>query len=92
MPSFLFCMTLAAHCASLLCVLAYRRGGARHRAGIAWLAWALAAALGSAIIDRVLYDRPAGLSEAVTAVFLAAWMWAAHGNVARLLDASAPAR
>lgn len=85
-------ITLAAHGAALLRVLTYRRVGARHRPGIAWLAWTLAVALGGSIIDRLLQNRPADWFDAATAVLLAAFTWAVRGNVARLLGAGAHTR
>ncbi|WP_186113257.1 phage holin family protein [Burkholderia gladioli] len=78
-------LALAAHFATMLRVLVYRRNGARHRRHVSWAAWALLVVSGGSSIELALHAQHVGIFEALTAVLLAVFVCAARGNVARLL-------
>ncbi|MCI0152142.1 phage holin family protein [Paraburkholderia sediminicola] len=78
-------IALAAHVASLLRVLTYRKNGARHRHHVSWVAWALVAVLGGSVIELALHAEMADFLEAATAVLLAVFVFGTRGNIARLL-------
>ena len=74
-----------AHVATLVRVFVYRRNGARHRHHVSWAAWALIAVMGGSVIELALHVEEVDVFEAAAAVMLAVFVFAARGNVARLL-------
>jgi hypothetical protein len=78
-------VTFVAYLAALARVLVYRRNGARHRPHVSWVAWALAAVTGGASIELVTHAGQVGFFQMAAAVLLAAFVFGARGNVARLL-------
>ena len=78
-------IALVAYIVAALRILAFRRGGARHRRRVAWLAWLLLVALGGSAIELVVRTQSAGVFETTQAVLVAAFVFGARGNVARLL-------
>ncbi|MDR5883605.1 phage holin family protein [Caballeronia sp. LZ032] len=81
-------IALAAHVAAMLRVLFYRRNGARHRHHVSWVAWAVVAVSGGSAIELALHAKHVGFFEAATAILLALFVYAARGNIARLLWSS----
>lgn len=82
-------IALAAYIVAALCILAYRRDGARHRHHVSWLAWLLLVALGGSAIELVINAKSVGLFEAARATLFSLFVFSARGNVARLLRPSA---
>jgi len=78
-------IAISANVIALIYILAYRRNGARYRAPVSWLAWALAVSLAGSAWQMLAYPRPVSFFETATAVLLASFVLCARGNVARLL-------
>ncbi|MFP3567302.1 phage holin family protein [Paraburkholderia sp. SIMBA_030] len=78
-------IALTAYSVAALCILVYRRDGARHRRHVSWFAWLLLVMLGGSAIELALHAKSAGYFEAVRAVLFAVLIFGARGNVARLL-------
>ncbi|WP_028217426.1 phage holin family protein [Paraburkholderia oxyphila] len=78
-------VALAAQLAAVVCLLVYRRNGARHRSHVSWLAWLLVVIMGGSSIELALHARHIGLFEAGKAILLAVFVFGSRGNVARLL-------
>lgn len=78
-------VSFGAYSAIALRVFFYRRNGARHRAHVSWIAWAIVATAGASAIEVALHVKQAVFMEAARAVLLALFVWGARGNVARLL-------
>lgn len=76
-----------AYAIASVCLLAYRKDGARHRHHVSWVAWALLVVLGASAIDLVFSARAhaIGFLEAARAVLLSLFIIGSRGNVARLL-------
>lgn len=83
-PSFAL-LALLAYAGAALCLLLYRKDGARHRHHVSWIAWALLVTLGGSAIELLLNPKAVGLFEAMQAVTLFLFIFGARGNVARLL-------
>jgi hypothetical membrane protein len=66
-------------------LLTYRRKGARHRHGIAWLAWLLIVIAGWSAMDFLLRAPDVSAIEAFRAVLICVFVFCARGNVACLL-------
>ncbi|WP_459906911.1 phage holin family protein [Caballeronia sp. HLA56] len=78
-------IALTAHVVTTLRIVFFRRKGARHRAHVSWLAWALVTVLGCSAIELALHPRHVDFLEATRSVLLALFVYCARGNVARLL-------
>ncbi|CAE6841616.1 hypothetical protein R69746_06950 [Paraburkholderia aspalathi] len=78
-------IALAAHLASVVRVLTYRKNGARHRYHVSWIAWVLVAVMGGSAIELALHAESADFFEAASAVLLALFVFGSRGNIARLL-------
>lgn len=74
-----------AYAGAALCLLAYRRDGARHRHHVSWLAWALLVVLAGSAVDVLLHVHALDFFEAARAVLLSLFIFCSRGNVARLL-------
>jgi hypothetical membrane protein len=71
----------------LICLrlLTYQRNGARHRNGVAWVAWGLLVLAGWSAIDFLLRAPEVSAVEALRAVLICIFVFCVRGNVARLL-------
>lgn len=68
-----------------LCLLFYRKQGARHRRTVSWLAWALLVVLAGSAIEIAVQAHAIGFFEASRAALLSLFIFVARGNVANLL-------
>lgn len=73
------------YAAACLCLLLYRKQGARHRHHVSWAAWAILVVLSGSAIELLLNPHQVGLLEAGRAVLIDLFIFGARGNVARLL-------
>lgn len=78
-------VALLAYFAAAVCLLMYRKNGARHRQEVSWLAWVLLVMLGGSAIELALNARAVGFFDAGRAVLLSLFIFGVRGNVARLL-------
>lgn len=78
-------VSFAAYVAIALRVFVYRRNGARHRAHVSWIAWAIVAIAGASAIEAALHARHAVFLQAARSALLALFVFGARGNVAQLL-------
>ena len=78
-------IALIAYSVAALCILFYRRDGARHRNHVSWFAWLMLVALGGSAIELALHPKSVGYFEAARAVLFTVLIFGARGNVARLL-------
>ena len=78
-------IAMLAYFAACMCLVMYRKNGARHRHDVSWLAWLLLVVLGGSAIELTMNPRAAGLFDAGRAVLLALFIFGVRGNVARLL-------
>lgn len=78
-------VALLAYAVAALCLLLYRKDGARHRHHVSWIAWALLVTLGGSAIELLLHPKVVGMFEALQAVSISLFIVGARGNVARLL-------
>lgn len=71
----------------LICVrlLTYRRGRARHRHGVAWIAWMLVVVSGWSAFQALAHEAGISTVEALRAALLCLFVFGVRGNVARLL-------
>lgn len=71
-----------------ICILMYRRKGARYRPGASAVAYALALATGAVAIRTLYgtYDNPVGPSELLLNVVLCVAMLVSGGNVTVLIS------
>ncbi|POR46740.1 putative 3TM holin [Paraburkholderia eburnea] len=78
-------LAIAAQLAAVVRLLTYQRNGARHRHHVSWVAWLLVVILGGSAIELAMHAKHTGLFEAGKSFLLALFVFAAHGNVARLI-------
>lgn len=78
-------IAFVAYAGATLCLLAYRRDGARHRHHVSWLAWALLVVLAGSAVNVLLQAHRLDFFEVARAVLLALFIFGSRGNVARLL-------
>lgn len=78
-------IALVAYAAAGLCLLLYRKQGARYRRGVSWLAWVLLVVLAGSAIEIAMHAHAIGFFEAMRAALLSLFIFGARGNVARLL-------
>lgn len=74
-----------AYAGAALCLLAYRRDGARHRCHVSWIAWALLVVLAGSAVDVLCHVHSLDFFEAARAVLFTLFIFGSRGNVARLL-------
>ena len=73
-----------AYAGAAVCLLAYRRDGARHRHHVSWIAWALLVILAGSAVDVLIQGHRLDFFETARAVLLALFILRSRGNVARL--------
>lgn len=78
-------IAIIAYCAAIARLLLYRKGDARYRRNVSWIAWLFLVMLGGSAIDLLFHARLAGPFAAGQAVMIAIFVFGVRGNVARLL-------
>lgn len=83
-------LALVAYVLAALCLLVYRKDGARHRRRVSWVAYVLLVVMGGSAIKLMLNHKTVGFFDAGQAVLLSLFIIRARGNVARLLWSNTP--
>lgn len=78
-------ISFLAYAGAALCLLLYRKDGARHRQHVSWVAWALLVILAGSCVELLVDGHPVSPFEACRAVLFSLFVFGSRGNVARLL-------